>query len=94
MKRQLCGLVYAARIITECQKKLHARLDGRVIELRGEPLPLLRKIMPGGGCQRREMLETIHLRVKAGRTSSVIERLSAEIPSRVGVSRFKWSRPS
>jgi ABC-2 type transport system ATP-binding protein len=81
------GFMQRGRIITEdTPEKLRMRLDGRILELRGEPLPLLRKI-----AQQVEDVEDaqmfgdrIHLRVKPGKSTAVMERLSVQIPSQGG----------
>jgi ABC-2 type transport system ATP-binding protein len=81
------GFMQRGRIITEdTPEKLRMRLDGRILELRGEPLLLLRKI-----AQQVEDVEDaqmfgdrIHLRVKPGKSTAVMERLSVQIPSQGG----------
>ncbi|HLE14301.1 MAG TPA: ABC transporter ATP-binding protein [Anaerolineales bacterium] len=81
------GFMQHGRILTEdTPEALRKQLEGRILELQGEPLPLLRSI-----ARREQDVEDaqmfgdrIHLRVKIGKTTPVIERLSAQIPSQGG----------
>lgn len=81
------GFLQRGRIITEdTPEKLRMRLDGQIVELRGEPLPLLRTIAHQvEDVEDAQMFgDRIHLRVKEGRASLVIDRLAAEIPVKGG----------
>lgn len=78
------GFMKAGRIIAEdTPSNLRARLNGRVLELRGEPLDVIRHV-----AHQDEDVEDVaafgdrlHLRVRIGRSKNVLERLPGEIES-------------
>jgi ABC-2 type transport system ATP-binding protein len=61
---------------------LRSRLDGRILELRGRPLPLLRRLAQADeGVEDVQMFgDRLHLRVRAGQALPVLARLNAHIP--------------
>jgi ABC-2 type transport system ATP-binding protein len=81
------GFMKAGRIIVEdTPSNLRARLNGRVLELRGEPLDVMRHV-----AHQDEDVEDVaafgdrlHLRVRTGRSKDVLERLPGEIESAHG----------
>jgi len=62
--------------------QIRSLLDGRVLELTGTPLPLLRRfVQTDPGVQDVQMFgDRLHLRVGAGQAEQVIERLQTGIP--------------
>ena len=81
------GFMKAGQIIAEdTPSNLRARLNGRVLELRGSPIGLLRRV-----AHRDEDVEDVqafgdrlHIRVAKGKTSDVLSRLEHEIDSEGG----------
>jgi len=81
------GFIRAGRIIAEdTPSALRARLAGRVLQLRGEPLDILRHV-----AHRDPDVEDVaafgdrlHLRVREGRSRRVLERLTGEIENAGG----------
>ena len=81
------GLMKAGRIIAEdTPSKLRARLNGRVLELRGSPLNLLRHL-----AHRDQDVEDVqafgdrlHIRVGQDRAGDVLSRLRSQIGSEGG----------
>lgn len=81
------GFMKAGRIIVEdTPSNLRARLNGRVIELRGDPINLLRRV-----AHQDEDVEDVaafgdrlHLRVGEGKLSAVMARLRGEIENAGG----------
>ena len=63
-------------------------LDERIVELRGAPLPLLKKItaLEAGVDDVRAFGDRLHIRVKAGQADTVIKGLEKSIPA--GGGRF------
>lgn len=76
--------------------ELRDRLQGRVVELAGRPLPLLRKLVGAEeGVEDVQMFgDRLHLRVKAGQIEQVIARLGERIPAGGGqISRLRQIQP-
>jgi ABC-2 type transport system ATP-binding protein len=77
------AFISSGRILVEgTPKSLRSRLEGRILELNGQPISLLRKI-----AQKTEDVENaqmfggrLHLRIKEGKSDDVITRLQANIP--------------
>ena len=63
--------------------QLRSRLDERIIELRGSPLPLLKQIIArqSGVEDVHSFGDRIHLRIQAGQSSAVIDNLKTSIPA-------------
>ena len=81
------GFMSAGRIIQEGPPvELRARLDGRVLELNGAPLPLLRKLAQADqGVEGVQMFgDRLHLRVRPQQAEAVMGRLTEQIPSHGG----------
>jgi ABC-2 type transport system ATP-binding protein len=81
------GFMQRGQIIVEdVPERLRLRLDGRIIELKGEPLPLLRRIAHQVEEVEDAQLfgDRIHLRVQPGKSAPAIERLTAEISAQGG----------
>jgi len=66
--------------------ELRTRLNGQIVEVRGQPLPLLRQAARAeADVEDVQMFgDRLHLRVKAGAIESVITRLREQIPARGG----------
>ena len=66
--------------------ELRTRLNGQIVEVRGQPLPLLRQAARAeADVEDVQMFgDRLHLRVKAGAIASVITRLREQIPARGG----------
>jgi len=77
----------AGRIIAEdTPSNLRARLNGRILELRGSPLNLLRHVV-----HKDEEVEDVqafgdrlHIRVRENKAQDVLDRLKSEIRSEGG----------
>jgi len=67
-------------------QELRQRLNGRVLELRGEPLPLLRSLARADtDVEDAQMFgDRLHLRVGPGTSERVIDRLQALVPAMGG----------
>ena len=82
------GFMRGGRLIAEgTPSELRATLNGRILELRGDPITLLRKV-----AHHDEDVEDVqafgdrlHVRVAKGKTESVLSRLKATITSEGGV---------
>jgi hypothetical protein len=87
----------AGRIIQEgTPVAFRAGLEGRVLELVGQPLILLRGLAEqDDGVDGVQMFgDRLHLRVAAGQAQAVMERLAEQIPERGGqVSRLRPISP-
>ena len=85
------------RILVEGKPdELRATLNGRILEVHGEPLPLLRQLARAeDNVEDAQMFgDCLHLRVQPGSTQNVIERLSAIIPTQGGkLSRLRLIPP-
>ena len=81
------GFMRRGRIIRQGSAgELRATLADRILELRGEPLPLLRKIASQdcGVADVRTFGDRLHLRLHEPHPQSVIERLQLAIPQAGG----------
>ncbi len=88
------GFLRQGKIITEgTAGELRSRLDGRIIELLGSPLPLLRSIAAADPDVEdvRTFGDRLHLRLKDIRAQAAIERLKVAIPQSGG--EFINARP-
>jgi ABC-2 type transport system ATP-binding protein len=78
------GFMRKGSLIAEgAPSELRATLEGRIVELRGQPLPLLRQIaaQEDGVEDVRAFGDRLHLRVVAAQAGSVIRRLREAIPA-------------
>jgi len=78
------GFMRKGSLIAEgAPSELRATLDGRIVELRGQPLPLLRQIaaQADGVEDVRAFGDKLHLRVVAAQAEPVIRRLRDAIPA-------------
>jgi ABC-2 type transport system ATP-binding protein len=76
------GFIRNGRLLAEGPPgELQARLAGRIVELLGRPLPLLRRLAQSeAGVEDAQMFgDRLHLRVRAGQAQGVIERLGQQI---------------
>jgi ABC-2 type transport system ATP-binding protein len=81
------GFMQRGRLLVEGPPEdLRQRLDGQVLELQGEPLPLLRRLARADpGVEDAQMFgDRLHLRVRAGEAGPVVERLADLIPAKGG----------
>lgn len=81
------GFMQAGRVIAEdTPSNLRGRLNGRVLELRGEPINLLRHVAHQDVDVEDVAAfgDRLHLRVGEGRSQVVLERLPAEIRAQGG----------
>lgn len=81
------GFMKAGRIIAEdAPSNLRARLNGRVLELRGEPLPILRHVAHQDVDVEDVAAfgDKLHVRVGQGKSEQVMKRLPDEIKSAGG----------
>jgi ABC-2 type transport system ATP-binding protein len=81
------GFMRRGKLLVEgTPAELRVRLNGQILEARGQPLPLLRQVARAEvGVEDVQMFgDRLHLRVKAGETESVIERLRQKIPAQGG----------
>lgn len=82
------GFMKNGRLLVEgSPDELKKRLEGRVLELRGEPLPLLRSLASADpDVEDVHMFgDRIHLRIRAGEIVHVSSRLERQIPADQGV---------
>ncbi len=78
------GFMHQGKLIVEGPPSLlRTRLNGRILELRGRPLPLLRRlVLTDEDVEDAQMFgDRIHLRVRADRLEAVTARLSQMIPA-------------
>jgi drug efflux transport system ATP-binding protein len=78
------GFMRMGRIIAEgAPSELRAMLSGRIVELRGTPLPQLRQLVSSDEDVEdvRPFGDRLHLRVRADRADSVIKRLRSVQPA-------------
>ena len=91
------GFMNAGRIIREgTPVELRRRLEGRVLELIGQPLASLRKLAEKEtGVMGVQMFgDRLHLRVQAGQAEAVMEQLAEHIPAEGGqISRLRVVPP-
>ncbi len=81
------GFMRVGHLIAEgTPSELRASLVGRILELRGTPLPLLKKIAAEDKDVENVQAfgDKLHLRVTASQAESVIARLQDAIPARTG----------
>ncbi len=81
------GFMRVGHLIAEgTPSELRANLVGRIFELRGTPLPLLKKIAAEDKDVENVQAfgDKLHLRVTASQAESVIARLQDAIPARTG----------
>ena len=81
------GFMRKGRIVVEgTPAELCTRLDGRVLELSGYPLPVLRRLVESEeGVEDVQMFgDRLHIRVQEGLTQSVQARLMERIPDQGG----------
>jgi ABC-2 type transport system ATP-binding protein len=91
------GFLRNGRLLTEGQPHtLLARLDGRILELHGQPLRLLRQLArQDEGVEDAQMFgDRLHLRVRAGELQAVLQRLPEVIAAQGGeVARMRPLQP-
>ncbi len=81
------GFMRQGKILLEGKPdELRARLNGRIIEVHGQPLPLLRDLarMDADVEDAQMFGDRLHLRVRPGSSQQVIELLQKEIPAHEG----------
>ena len=81
------GFMRQGKILLEGKPdELRARLNGRIIEVHGQPLPLLRDLArTDANVEDAQMFgDRLHLRVRPGSSQQVIEHLQVEIPAHGG----------
>ncbi len=81
------GFMRLGRIMLEGQPdELRKRLEGRIIEVHGDPLPLLRDLARTDvNVEDAQMFgDRLHLRVQPGSTRKVIKNLKAALPPQGG----------
>jgi ABC-2 type transport system ATP-binding protein len=81
------GFMRSGKLLLEgTPAELRARLNGQIVEVRGQPLPLLRQAARSeADVEDVQMFgDRLHLRVKAGAIESVIKRLREQLPARGG----------
>jgi len=78
------GFMQSGRLVVEgTPAQLRSRLDGRILELRGQPLPALRRLAETDeDVEEAHMFgDRLHLHVRAGRLQEVTARLQENIPA-------------
>jgi len=92
------GFIHHGKILVEdTPKALRSRLDGRILELQGGPLPLLRRLAKADpDIEDAQMFgDRLHLRVRQGASEATISRLTEIIPSNNGtITRLRVIPPS
>jgi ABC-2 type transport system ATP-binding protein len=81
------GFMRQGKLLTEGQPQaLLSSVEGRILELRGQPLPLLRKLArQDEAVEDAQMFgDRLHLRVRVGTAQLVMKRLSETIASQGG----------
>jgi len=81
------GFMKAGRIIAEdTPSNLRARLNGRVLELRGSPIGLLRHVAHKDGDVEdvQAFGDRLHIRVRENKAQDVLIRLQSQIGSEGG----------
>ena len=82
------GFMRQGRLLTEGQPQtLLSSVEGRIMELRGEPLPLLRRLArQDEAVEDAQMFgDRLHLRVREGAAETVMQRLPEAIAAQGGV---------
>ena len=91
------GFMISGRIVQEATPtEFRRRLEGRVLELVGQPLPLLRRLVEKeAGVSGVQMFgDRLHLRVEQGQAEAVMERLAQHVPEGAGqISRLRLVQP-
>ena len=91
------GFIQKGRLLVEgAPSELRSVLEGRILELRGEPLPLLRSLAKHDPDVEDAQLfgARLHLRVRSGQGQPVVERLSQQIAANQGsIKRFRSIPP-
>jgi len=76
------GFMKRGRLIAEgTPGQMRARLDGQILELRGEPLAAIRhRVLEVAGVENVQAFgDRLHLRVEKGQAESVLKRLPAQL---------------
>ncbi len=82
------GFMRQGKILLEGKPdELRARLNGRILEVHGQPLQLLRDLArKDDNVEDAQMFgDRLHLRIHAGSSRQVIEHMQVEIPAQGGV---------
>jgi ABC-2 type transport system ATP-binding protein len=82
------GFMQRGKLIVEgTPTELRHLLDDRIVEIRGKPLPQIRSLAQADeDVEEAQMFgDRIHLRVREGKSQSVIARLQKSIPENAGV---------
>jgi ABC-2 type transport system ATP-binding protein len=91
------GFIQKGRLLVEgSPSDLRSRLEGRILELQGEPLPLLRSLARHDpDVEDAQMFgDRLHLRVQNGQVQAVTDRLSAQVTAGHGkITRFRSIPP-
>jgi drug efflux transport system ATP-binding protein len=91
------GFMRKGRILLEGQPEvLRRRLEGRIVEVHGEPLPLLRDLArKDPNVEDAQMFgDRLHLRVVQGSANAVIKHLQSSIPAEgVNLGRLRTTTP-
>ena len=90
------GFMVGGRLVEEgTPAELRATLKGRILELRGAPLPSLRRIVKEDrDVEDVQMFgDRLHIRVREGKSQQVISRLEDRIPSERGKIDRLWQTP-
>ena len=91
------GFMMSGHIVQEgSPSEFRKRLEGRVLELAGEPLALLRRLVEKEqGVSGVQMFgDRLHLRVEEGQAQAVMEQLEQHIPEAAGrISRLRLVQP-
>ena len=90
------GFMVGGRLVEEgTPAELRATLKGRILELRGLPLPSLRRIVKEDrDVEDVQMFgDRLHIRVREGKSQQVISRLEDRIPSEGGKIDCLWQTP-
>jgi ABC-2 type transport system ATP-binding protein len=83
-------------VVEDTPAKLCTQLEGRVVEMAGAPLPLLRRIAEADADVKDTQMfgDRIHMVVKSGRSEVVIARLAKQIPAKGGeIDRLRMIPP-
>jgi ABC-2 type transport system ATP-binding protein len=81
------GFIHHGRLVAEdAPARLCAGMQGRVLELVGHPLPLLRRLVQADeGVEDVQMFgDRLHLRVRLDQSEAVVQRLTQTIPAQGG----------
>lgn len=78
------GFMQRGKILLEgTPAEIRAQMEGRIVELVGRPLPVLRRIAQADpDVENAQMFgDRLHLRVRGGRAGVVVERLARSVPA-------------